>query len=327
MRMLRRGQSAIPPSLDGISVVAYLNFHSRKKEEGCWLLLGSVRNALAAVSTDSPVVFHSSTATTTATTHDNDTCRTGDTQQHYRICITHIVSVADSGKCAAVRQKGQEQNSSLPISCHFMADRLQPDQVVDLKRMTAPAIATLETVVGFSTKDTTAHNPQKRISLNTSSTLPQQQRGVLVHCNEGHNRSPTLVLSYLLQCGLSLRDAYKLVLRARPTVDPLPPYRQALWNLEQEIVTSQQSSLLLSQSSTISHNVVPSVQPEEHFHLHMSQLKDKVLQRQEQQCNNQDDDDDPNHHHVGNTTKDVAKIALEWRQNAIEKLLAETCKP
>mmetsp|Transcript_95343 Transcript_95343/g.240237 ORF Transcript_95343/g.240237 Transcript_95343/m.240237 type:complete len:293 (+) Transcript_95343:74-952(+) len=57
---------------------------------------------------------------------------------------------------------------------------------------------------------------------------PGTRCGVLVHCDLGHNRSPTLVLAFLVSAGLDLRTAYRRVLRARPTVDPLPPYRRAL---------------------------------------------------------------------------------------------------
>ena len=56
-----------------------------------------------------------------------------------------------------------------------------------------------------------------------------QSKGVLLACNKGHNRSPALALAFLMvHCGLSLRAAYRRVLRERPGIDPLPNYRTAL---------------------------------------------------------------------------------------------------
>lgn len=107
-------------------------------------------------------------------------------------------------------------------------------------------------------------------ALSSISPTPTDQ-AVLVHCNEGHNRSPALVLSYLIRCGLSLRAAYKLVLRARPTIDPLPPYRHALWQQEQKYRTGSQ---LIP--------IAPSVRPEEDaFHWHISKLKQAILKTKE----------------------------------------------
>merc|ERR1719469_1427858 len=58
---------------------------------------------------------------------------------------------------------------------------------------------------------------------------------VLVHCSLGVNRSPTLVLAFLVMKGLSLRQAYRQVLRTRPHIDPLPGYRDALMRYETEV--------------------------------------------------------------------------------------------
>merc|ERR1719503_442089 len=62
------------------------------------------------------------------------------------------------------------------------------------------------------------------------------QRAVLVHCNLGVNRSPTLTLAFLVRsCGLSLREAYRHVLGARRGIDPLPPYREGLRQFEEQV--------------------------------------------------------------------------------------------
>ena len=53
--------------------------------------------------------------------------------------------------------------------------------------------------------------------------LPQGRRkgGVLVHCYAGQSRSVAFVLAYLCACqGLSLPDAYRIVVAARPCARP-----------------------------------------------------------------------------------------------------------
>ena len=81
---------------------------------------------------------------------------------------------------------------------------------------------------------------------------------LLVNCDLGHNRSPTLVLAYLLRIGFPLREAYKKVFRTRPTIDPLPNYRHGLVAMEK-----------LLRGFT-------SVWEEEPFHMHISELLHQV---------------------------------------------------
>lgn len=76
--------------------------------------------------------------------------------------------------------------------------------------------------------------PLSAPSLPGPASLPVA-RAVLVHCNRGHNRSPTLVLAFLVHFGLTLREAYRHVLCARPHIDPLSPYRHGLRNLEVQL--------------------------------------------------------------------------------------------
>merc|ERR1719265_497977 len=65
--------------------------------------------------------------------------------------------------------------------------------------------------------------------------VTKRPRAVLVHCDMGVNRSPTLVLAFLLRSGMSLRQAYRRVLEARECVDPLPAYREALRQYEMRL--------------------------------------------------------------------------------------------
>jgi hypothetical protein len=85
-------------------------------------------------------------------------------------------------------------------------------------------------------------------------TVASSPRAVLVHCDMGVNRSPTLVLAFLMRSGMSLRSAYRLVFGARECVDPLPGYRQALMAYEMKL-----------------HGKC-TVAKDEHFALHLSEL-------------------------------------------------------
>ena len=120
--MLRRGQSAVPPTLEGVSLVAYLSPPRESEsgtsrihpdETGCWLLLGSARNALAAVLPNDD--HDAGSATTTSSS----------------LSISHIISVADHGNAQSIQREANRHNSAIHISCHAMADRLRPDQIVD----------------------------------------------------------------------------------------------------------------------------------------------------------------------------------------------------
>merc|ERR1712173_318531 len=64
---------------------------------------------------------------------------------------------------------------------------------------------------------------------------PEPTRRILVHCDAGVNRSPTIVLAVLVrQFRLPLREAYKLVLKCRDGIDPVPAYRRALRSLDKK---------------------------------------------------------------------------------------------
>ena len=59
---------------------------------------------------------------------------------------------------------------------------------------------------------------ERTIGVARRARIPRRATGVLVHCDMGHNRSPTLVLLTLLRRGLTLREAYRTVLRVRPSI-------------------------------------------------------------------------------------------------------------
>lgn len=292
--ILRRGQSASPPTLEGISVVAYLSpaqnctkedvkASTQNAQQGCYLLLGSARNALAAVSMDNPFLDHNA---------DTDK----DATETISIRISRIISVADRNKSNQILKAVKNQ---ILISSHWMADRLRPEQDVDVQQVTAAAVASIEQAVGWSAHETLVQAPHSMHDDASTAEHPAKQnaRGILIHCNEGHNRSPTLVVSYLIQCGLSLRTAYQYLLRARPTVDPLPPYRRGLWSME------DQNEEHLSNIS---------VQPNEAFHRHISELKQRVRAQ---------------HQNGSNSEASITEAAVQVRRDAIHSLLAEPGSP
>jgi len=45
---------------------------------------------------------------------------------------------------------------------------------------------------------------------------------VLVHCHEGKERSPSVVIAYLCEKGMPLKEAYELVKSKRPIIKPRP---------------------------------------------------------------------------------------------------------
>uniref|UniRef100_A0A1A8ELJ8 Uncharacterized protein n=1 Tax=Nothobranchius korthausae TaxID=1143690 RepID=A0A1A8ELJ8_9TELE len=69
--------------------------------------------------------------------------------------------------------------------------------------------------------------------------IQQNQTGTtLVHCTAGRSRSPTLIMAYLMRgTGLSLRQAYELVLESRPFIRPNAGFWRQLMNYEKLLFT------------------------------------------------------------------------------------------
>ncbi|KAF5373322.1 hypothetical protein D9615_007423 [Tricholomella constricta] len=56
---------------------------------------------------------------------------------------------------------------------------------------------------------------------------------ILVHCSAAVSRSPTIVAAYLMKhCGMTLKDALGLIVRARPAVCPNSGFIQQLKELD-----------------------------------------------------------------------------------------------
>ncbi|MDQ3239324.1 MAG: dual specificity protein phosphatase family protein [bacterium] len=56
---------------------------------------------------------------------------------------------------------------------------------------------------------------------------------VYVHCRAGEGRGPTMVLSYLMSKGLTLKDALDQVQKVRPFARPTPPQMVKLKEIEE----------------------------------------------------------------------------------------------
>lgn len=162
--------------------------------------------------------------------------------------VTHIVCVASKRNAWMLEDRSREK--SLVWQSFTMNDWLNTEDTVDIDSDLAWPLVAIENAVR-------PQGPDQKVLGETSSI---QTRAVLVHCDKGHNRAPTLVFAFLVSCGLTLRDAYRQVLRVRPTVDPLPPYREALRAFELQRHGSS------------------SVSGAEHFAMHISQLLPLVEQ-------------------------------------------------
>lgn len=141
--------------------------------------------------------------------------------------VSHTVCVADPRIASQVTAAAAAACAG-PTVCSFpMTDRMNASEEVDFTHELAEPLAQLEACV------------EEAAGLQPTADGSGMLRGVLVHCRLGHNRSPALALAFLVSKGLSLREAYRRVLSARPTVDPLPPYRRALRDLELQLQGAQ----------------------------------------------------------------------------------------
>mmetsp|Transcript_101975 Transcript_101975/g.288766 ORF Transcript_101975/g.288766 Transcript_101975/m.288766 type:complete len:266 (-) Transcript_101975:257-1054(-) len=132
--------------------------------------------------------------------------------------VAHIVCVASSRNARTLANAQRVAGQSRPgLSVLHMQDMLRQGERVEIETHLADHLTTLER------------------AMDEARGSPEPPRAVLVHCDVGINRSPALVLAFLLRCNLSLREAYRHVLRARPGIDPLPQYRHALQVYERQL--------------------------------------------------------------------------------------------
>lgn len=61
---------------------------------------------------------------------------------------------------------------------------------------------------------------------------PRADQAVYIHCNAGQGRTPTLAIALLMHHGLSLAEAYRHVVTARPEANPTSAQARWLQDLE-----------------------------------------------------------------------------------------------
>jgi len=143
-----------------------------------------------------------------------------------------------------------ERSRSVCFQSFFVPDTLHPDANIDICTDLDDPLAELPRAIA----DLESRGPVSGCSQGET----MLGRAVLLHCDMGVNRSPTVALAFLLQKGYSLRSAYRRLQASRPQIDPIAPFRRALRNYE----------VRLYGSSTVG--------PAEHFAMHISELVMKV---------------------------------------------------
>lgn len=154
--------------------------------------------------------------------------------------VTHVVCVASSRNARTLAKMMDGSTANVVFQKFPMDDMIHTGQIVDIESFSSQ----LEAI-----QSSMCH-----------AGATKRPRAVLVHCDLGVNRSPTLVLAFLIHTGMSLRQAYHHVLSTRPFVDPLPGYREALMRYEMK----------LSGKCTVS--------KDEPFNLHLSELLELARQ-------------------------------------------------
>eukprot|EP00928_Gymnodinium_smaydae_P052986 TRINITY_DN37095_c0_g1_i1.p1 TRINITY_DN37095_c0_g1~~TRINITY_DN37095_c0_g1_i1.p1 ORF type:complete len:389 (-),score=116.76 TRINITY_DN37095_c0_g1_i1:202-1368(-) len=211
------------------------------------LLLGSAANAAAAVDGDLP---------------------------SYR--VVRIVCVASTKNACQLEARVREalegaataepaRHSAPPrIRTFAMNDWCQPDEEVDIARELASPLEAVDISVREAVAAVAAGDGCRE-----GGDAAGRTAAVLLHCDLGINRGPTLTLSFLVRsCGLSLREAYRRVLAVRAFIDPLPAYRRGLRNLEVECQGAVAEGADIGASSGSGASVCNS----EPFAMHMSEL-------------------------------------------------------
>lgn len=179
----------------------------------------------------------------------------------------------------------EERARNISFKCFFIADFMHPDTEVDIAA------------------DLADHMSGVMQAIADAERAEGAPRAVLLHCDLGVNRSPTLAMAFLVQQGYSLREAYRVVQGNRSKVDPIPPFRRALIDLE----------VRLHGAST--------VKPDEHFAMHISQLLAEVDRKAEPKLDKDCDSDSDGSTWDGNPMS--FDQALKLRRASIECLLKE----
>jgi len=165
--------------------------------------------------------------------------------QQQSLDYDHLVAFEATQSEAAAREA---RCRSATFRSYFLADTLAADVEVDVEAEMGDILAEIMRALADASASSTASDDEVAV----------RPRAVLLHCDQGINRSPTIALAFLLRQGMSLREAYRMLEAARPQIDPLPSFRRALLSYE----------LHLHGSSTVT--------PCEPFAMHISELVKQV---------------------------------------------------
>eukprot|EP00929_Paragymnodinium_shiwhaense_P072871 TRINITY_DN36997_c1_g2_i2.p1 TRINITY_DN36997_c1_g2~~TRINITY_DN36997_c1_g2_i2.p1 ORF type:complete len:312 (-),score=39.86 TRINITY_DN36997_c1_g2_i2:48-983(-) len=163
-----------------------------------------------------------------------------ETSQLGGLTVTDVVCVASGRNARTLETQRESSGSPLRLRRFEMNDWLRPDDIIDIPQDCDRQLRAVHQSIQEADEEA-----QRRGDVRAA---------VLVHCDMGCNRAPTLVLAFLVSCGLTLRQAYRFILSVRPGIDPLPPYRRGLESYE----------MLLQGQCTVN--------PEEPFCRHISEL-------------------------------------------------------
>merc|ERR1719245_1471069 len=187
----------------------------------------------------------------------------------------------------------QSEDTNVNFQSYHVADVVRPDAEVDIGTDLEDAMN------GVSRAITDLEESDESIAATP--------RAVLLHCDLGVNRSPTVALAVFLQRGYSLRETYSMVLGTRKQIDPIAPYRRALRDYE----------VKLRGKSSVGHD--------EYFAMHISEVLEEAeraeSQHEEKECDSDSDSDSDGESDTRPTHFDMA---LKLRCASIEALLRES---
>lgn len=208
-----RRSLGLEPCSKGVSVVCEM---SVGHTGSTCILLGSASNAAAAVS--GTLGSYSVTQIICVASSKNATTLRARWRQ----------AIADEGE-----YENQATSSKVAFQAFNMSDWLRPDDVIDIAKDVEGPLTALVNAATANIKQVAegeSGNNESMVELGQ-----ERKHAVLVHCDMGINRAPTVALAFLVQMGHTLRSAYFHVLQSRPGMDPLPPYRNGLRLFEIEL--------------------------------------------------------------------------------------------
>jgi len=114
------------------------------------------------------------------------------------------------------------------------------DAEINLEEAETETPIGIEAYLWLPTKDDFAPNfAQMEIGARALEGMIRHNKKVLVHCKNGHGRSPTLVIAYFLAQGWTMEDALKLIKEKRPEIHLTEYQLRALEEWKEWIVNTR----------------------------------------------------------------------------------------